>query len=466
MVRLSLSSLAVFGLAAQQVSAALPTIDWNDDKSIAAAAKLVATDMLSFYPPYNGVLGWTIGILPGPPPDGDYYWWQGGAMWGTLLDYRHYTGDHDFDKYISEAMIAQVGQNRDYNPRNWSASMGNDDQAFWGMSAMIATETGYTDPPKDGPQWLAAVQAIVNEQTSMERRAPDDGTPCSWGLRWQVYSTNNGWDYINTISNACYMNMNARLGRYFGNTTYLDQAERTYNLMRKLGYISDKYDVYDGAHLPNCSDINKFQFSYNAALLIQSAAFMHSATTGATQAKWKTELDALVKNTIAVFFEAKGSEGIAFELNCESAKCTTDMESFKGYLHRWLAYAVRLVPEMKDTIMPVLRTSAQAAVKTCTGGDNGRMCGFRWSTGVFDKLSAGHQMNVLGALVSVMDPAAAKAPLTNATGTSIGNFDAGSDVVDPMSFAPITTGDKAGAGIVTAIIMAAALGAFAWMSID
>jgi len=31
MVRLSLSSLAVFGLAAQQVSAALPTIDWNDD---------------------------------------------------------------------------------------------------------------------------------------------------------------------------------------------------------------------------------------------------------------------------------------------------------------------------------------------------------------------------------------------------------------------------------------------------
>lgn len=75
-------------------------------------------------------------------------------------------------------------------------------------------------------------------------------------------------------------------------------------------------------------------------------------------------------------------------------------------------------------------------------------------------------MNVLGALISVMDPTAAKTLLTNSTGTSLGNFNAGSDVVDPMSFTPITTGDKAGAGIMTAIIMAAALGAFAWMSLD
>lgn len=461
MVRFSLQSLALAGLAAQQASAALPPVDFDDNKSIAAAAKLVAEDMLSFYPPYKGVLGWTIGILPGPPPDGDYYWWQGGAMWGTLLDYRHYTGDTSFDKYISDAMTHQVGANRDYNPRNWSASMGNDDQAFWGMSAMIATETGYTDPPPADAQWLSLVQAIVNEQTSMDRRAPDDGTPCSWGLRWQVYPTNNGYDYINTISNACYMNMASRLGRYFGNTTYLGVAERTYFFMKKLGYISDKYDVYDGAHLPKCDDINKFQFSYNSALLLQSAAYMYNATNG--DAKWKAELDGLVKRTIEVFF---GDQGIAFELNCETQKCTTDMESFKGYLHRWMASAMINAPYTRDTILPVLRSSAKAALKTCTGGDNGRMCGFRWRSGAFDKLSAGHQMNVLGALVSTMNPASVKALRTNATGTSKGNFNAGSDATDLNAFAPITTGDKAGAGIVTAMIMAAALGAFAWMSLD
>lgn len=75
-------------------------------------------------------------------------------------------------------------------------------------------------------------------------------------------------------------------------------------------------------------------------------------------------------------------------------------------------------------------------------------------------------MNVLGALISTITPDSVKPLRTNKTGTSLGNFNAGSDAVDLMAFAPITTGDKAGAGIVTAIIMAAALGAFAWMSLD
>jgi hypothetical protein len=35
--------------------------------------------------------GNTPGILPGPPPQGDYYWWEGGALWGTLIDYWHST---------------------------------------------------------------------------------------------------------------------------------------------------------------------------------------------------------------------------------------------------------------------------------------------------------------------------------------------------------------------------------------
>lgn len=117
-------------------------------------------------------------------------------MWGTLLDYRHYTGDTDYDHLITQAMLHQVGDNRDYNPRNWSASMGNDDQAFWAMSAMIASETGYTDPQPDEPQWIALVQAVVHGQTQDSRRAPK-GSGCGWGLRWQVYQ-NTGWNYVNS----------------------------------------------------------------------------------------------------------------------------------------------------------------------------------------------------------------------------------------------------------------------------
>lgn len=118
-------------------------------------------------------------------------------MWGTLLDYRHHTGDKTYDDITTQAMLFQVGDDRDFMPRNWSASMGNDDQAFWALSALVAAETGYTDPAADLPQWLPLAQAVFNEQTHEDRRVPN-GSACEWGLRWQVYPSNNGYDYINS----------------------------------------------------------------------------------------------------------------------------------------------------------------------------------------------------------------------------------------------------------------------------
>ena len=59
--------------------------------SIKQAAKQKAADLISFYS--GNQPGQIPGILPGPPPIGPYYWWEGGAMWGALMDYYHYTGD-------------------------------------------------------------------------------------------------------------------------------------------------------------------------------------------------------------------------------------------------------------------------------------------------------------------------------------------------------------------------------------
>lgn len=114
-------------------------------------------------------------------------------MWGTLLEYRHWTGDDSFDESITRAMLHQAGPNRDYMPANWSASMGNDDQAFWAMAAMSAAEFKYTDPPADAPQWVPLVQAVWNQQS---RRPQNDS--CGGGLRWQAFSFNNGYNYKNS----------------------------------------------------------------------------------------------------------------------------------------------------------------------------------------------------------------------------------------------------------------------------
>jgi len=144
---------------------------------------------------YKGNLsGQTPGILPGPPPAGDYYWWEGGAMWGTLIDYWKMTGDESYNEVITQAMLWQVGPGKDYMPPNVTASLGNDDQGFWGMSAMLAAENKFPNPPDDKPQWLALAQAVFNTQANPDRH--DD--TCNGGLRWQIPFSNNGYDYKNS----------------------------------------------------------------------------------------------------------------------------------------------------------------------------------------------------------------------------------------------------------------------------
>lgn len=450
--RLGAALLLAFGAANAQSS----VFKLDSDEDIRSSAALLAHDTMVYY---NGnETGMTPGILPGPPPAGDYYWWQGGALWGTLMDYWSMTGDSSYNDVIMQAMMAQVGENQDYQPSNHTLSLGNDDQGFWGMSAMLAAELNFPNPPSDQPQWLSLAQAVWNTQAAPDRH--DD--ECNGGMRWQIPLSNNGYNYKNTIANGCFFNIGARLARYTGNETYAKYAEETYDWIAGVNYISDKWDVYDGGHVEeNCTDINKAQFSYNAAVLIQGMAFLWNMTE---DEKWKDRINKMTDRTIEVFFR---EDEVAYEVSCEPKySCSTDMYSYKGYLHRWLTQAGQLAPFIVEKTRPVLRSSAEAAVAQCTGGETGRECGFGWSSGKFDgKVGAGQQMNVLAAvsalLVDNADP-----PVTKDTGgTSKGNPDAGrrggsSDI----QHREITTGDKAGAGILTALLLGAATGTLGWMS--
>jgi mannan endo-1,6-alpha-mannosidase len=71
------------------------------------------------------------GQIPGllPPPDASgYYWWEAGAMFGTMIDYWYYTGDTSYNNVVQQAMLFQVGPHEDYQPPNQTLSLGNDDQ--------------------------------------------------------------------------------------------------------------------------------------------------------------------------------------------------------------------------------------------------------------------------------------------------------------------------------------------------
>lgn len=145
------------------------------------------------------------------------------------------------------------------------------------------------------------------------------------------------------------------------------------------------------------------------------------------------------------------------------------MFSFKAYLTRWLASTTMMAPYTYDLIMPKLKTSAAAAAKQCTGGDNGRACGLSWSKGTWDGTQGvGQQMAAMSAIfVNLLPLQSVVPPVTNSTGgTSVGNSNAGSQSnSNPQALTPATGGDRAGAGIVTALVLVSATGMFGWMSI-
>jgi mannan endo-1,6-alpha-mannosidase len=97
-------------------------------------------------------------------------------------------------------------------------------------------------------------------------------------------------------------------------------------------------------------------------------------------------------------------DNIAYEEPCEGIeRCTNSMKYYKGLLAQWYAAATEAAPQTAAKIMPVLKDSAAAAVKTCTGGNSDRACGFAWADGEFDgEDGASAQMSVLNSVSGLL----------------------------------------------------------------
>lgn len=130
-----------------------------------------------------------------------------------------------------------------------------------------------------------------------------------------------------------------------------------------------------------------------------------------------------------------------------------------------MAATTKVAPWTTDLLTPIMEASRQAAISTCTGGDDGNQCGLRWTAGTFDgSTGVGEQMAVLEIMGTSLIANVA-GPLTNNTGgTSRGDPSAGSNSAKtPTSADPISMGDKAGAGFLTAVILIGILGGAWWM---
>ncbi|KAH9889236.1 glycoside hydrolase family 76 protein [Xylariomycetidae sp. FL2044] len=444
-------------------------LDVQSTDSIKSTAKDMAADLLSFYK--GNQPGQTPGLLPDP-----YYWWEAGAMMGALIDYWYYTGDTTYNDLTMQGLLHQVGPYNDYMPPNQTLTEGNDDQGFWGMAVMSAAEYKFDNPPDGQPQWLALAQAVFNTQAA--RWETDH---CNGGLRWQIFQWNNGYDYKNSISQACFFNIAARLALYTGNATYADWAVKTWDWISAVKLLDENYRIYDGAHTTdNCSVLTPYEFSYNVGGFLLGAAAMVAYSDNINHTgdvnMWHERVDGLLNSTEFVFFFGDNTtDKVMFEVACEGVNlCNTDQRSFKAYLSRWMAAATKWAPWTFDRVKTLLQNSAIAAAKQCTGGDNGRMCGSKWAnnSGQWDGTTGvGQQMSAMEVVLANMIQQA-EPPVTNSTGgTSVGNPSAGGSDdgrYDPVQWhhGPIDDGDRAGAIVCTVVVLGTLFVALTFMMAD
>lgn len=158
------------------------------------------------------------------------------------------------------------------------------------------------------------------------------------------------------------------------------------------------------------------------------------------------------------------------EMACEPYRtCNIDQRSFKAYIARFMALTVKLAPFTAASIMPKLRSSAIAAARYCSFGEDRNTCGMRWTETEWDGLyGVGEQMSALEVIQSNMIHQVDGKELSTAEvgGTSKGNPAAGGD---PNFFNEkarrIRARDKGGAAVLTVLTVGGFLAFGGWLSV-
>lgn len=232
-------------------------------------------------------------------------------------------------------------------------------------------------------------------------------TQCAGGLKWQIFPSNAGYDYKSSIANAGFFQLSARLARHTGNTTYSDWASKAWDWMSAIGLIdTNSFAVYDGTDdTINCTAVDHAQWSYSASALLYGSATLANISSNDTP--WADRTQSLLTHLNSTFFTPySNSSGIMYEQNCETTDtCNTDQFSFKAYMSRWMMATTKVQQQLNDGITSLITASAQAAAKSCTGGNDNNTCGTKWYTGSWDgSQGLGQQLSALEVIQGLLAP--------------------------------------------------------------
>lgn len=123
-----------------------------------------------------------------------------------------------------------------------------------------------------------------------------------------------------------------------------------------------------------------------------------------------------------------------------------------------MAASTKAAPWLFDQVMPYIYKSAVAAAQQCDGGSDGVTCGMKWTQNTTwdGSYGVGQQMCALEVIQATVIEQSTAPVSADSGGTSKGNPNAGTGGDTTDTAAPtdvITTGDRAGAGILTVVVL-------------
>lgn len=269
-----------------------------------------------------------------------YYWWQSGIVSNALFTYGFVTGDKQFEDVSKNTLYNQATASNDFMMPD---AHGNDDQAWWALSALTAAENDVT-VPAGSPSFLSLAQNVFNEQ-----KARWDTSTCDGGMKFKITAGEPGYDYKSTIANGLFFQLAARLAALTGDAEALAWAEKTYDWVASIGLIDSEFNVYDGTDdSTGCGSVNSKQWSYNVGVFLYGSAVMASQSS---DTKWSDRTVGLLNAAQRTFVR----DNALYEAACEPAgTCNSDQVSFKGILARWLGSTAVVFPDLQESIAALL----------------------------------------------------------------------------------------------------------------
>ena len=362
------------------LSLAAPTINLDSQQAVQAALKQMVDNLMAYYNKPGASSQGTINESDNPDASG-FQWYEGGIMWGAVMEYIKVTGDathaNTVVNALTEASYRKVGSflgTSEALAVTVEGKWNDDSKSFsiylvlwWSLGALTGMELFGKDTPMPG----GVSYFQVTDKTYQQVQAQEDPS-CGGGIWWSRNRNDpKRKNYKSSITMNQQMMKGARMFILTNNPKYLSDAERSFAWMKSSGLIASDGSVNDGLDITGCS-INPQKLSYKSGFLVGALAWMF-------QASKKPEIIQAAHLTFSQGLGAFAPGGIIRDA-CEP-NCQKNQVSPKGTMVRGWGYLHEFTNDerVRSQLQQILKTTTQAMLASC---DNNLNCLDNWSSRV------------------------------------------------------------------------------------